>query len=80
MKLEEYGLYRDTFTYTELRVLEFLSLGKTNKQIASLLNVSVKTIETHVSNLLLKCSFPNRTTLAAHETRYLKSIGATPDA
>ncbi len=52
------------FTPTELNVLGLLSKGKKNKQIAEQLNVSQRTIESHVSNMLNKTGLNNRTELA----------------
>ena len=52
------------FTPTELNVLGLLSKGRKNKQIAEQLNVSQRTIESHVSNMLNKTGLNNRTELA----------------
>ena len=52
------------FTPTELNVLSLLSKGRKNKQIAQQLNVSQRTIESHVSNMLNKTGLNNRTELA----------------
>jgi len=51
-------------TPTELRVVQFVSQGLANREIADKLNVSQRTIESHVSNMLNKTSLHNRTELA----------------
>lgn len=38
----------------ERQVFEFLVQGKSNKQIASLMNISIRTVETHRARLMLK--------------------------
>ncbi|HEY9808572.1 MAG TPA: response regulator transcription factor [Halomicronema sp.] len=51
-------------TPTELKVVQLLAQGKANRQIAEIMNVSQRTIESHVSNMLGKTSLNNRTELA----------------
>ncbi|MBE9079429.1 response regulator transcription factor [Romeria aff. gracilis LEGE 07310] len=51
-------------TPTELKVVQFVSRGMANKQIADELRVSQRTIESHVSNMLGKTGLHNRTELA----------------
>ncbi len=51
-------------TPTELRVVQLVAKGMANREIASQLNVSQRTIESHVSNMLNKTSLNNRTELA----------------
>ncbi len=51
-------------TPTELRVVQFVARGMANKEIAQELNVSQRTIESHVSNMLGKTGLHNRTELA----------------
>ena len=41
-------------TKREGQVLKLITAGKTNLEIADFLNVSVKTIETHKHNILIK--------------------------
>lgn len=45
----------------ELQVLELLAEGRSNKEIASRLNVSPNTVKTHVANLFEKLSAKRRT-------------------
>ncbi len=51
-------------TPTELKVVQFVARGLANKQIAEYMNVSQRTIESHVSNMLQKTALHNRTELA----------------
>ena len=49
----------DLLTDREKEVLQLLAEGKTNKEVASLLNVSVYTIETHRNNMMQKLGLHN---------------------
>ena len=51
-------------TPTELKVVQLVAQGMANREIAEKLNVSQRTIESHVSNMLNKTNFHNRTELA----------------
>ncbi len=51
-------------TPTELKVVQLVARGLANKDIADLMNVSQRTIESHVSNMLGKTGLHNRTELA----------------
>ena len=51
-------------TPTEIKVVQLVAKGMANKLIAEKLNVSQRTIESHVSNMLNKTSLKNRTELA----------------
>ena len=51
-------------TPTELKVVQLVARGMANREIAEQLNVSQRTIESHVSNMLNKTSLNNRTELA----------------
>ena len=51
-------------TPTELKVVNLVAQGMANREIAKKLNVSQRTIESHVSNMLNKTSLHNRTELA----------------
>ncbi len=51
-------------TPTELKVVQLVAQGMANRDIAERLNVSQRTIESHVSNMLNKTSLKNRTELA----------------
>src|SRR6476661_4077609 len=51
-------------TPTELKVVQFVARGLANREIAEQMNVSQRTIESHVSNMLGKTGLHNRTELA----------------
>jgi DNA-binding NarL/FixJ family response regulator len=51
-------------TPTETKVVQLVAKGMANREIAHQLNVSQRTIESHVSNMLNKTSLNNRTELA----------------
>jgi len=51
------------FTPAELRVLEQLRRGHSNKGIAGVLVLSPRTVESHVSQMLAKTGCTNRTQL-----------------
>ncbi|MBC6472283.1 MAG: response regulator transcription factor [Hormoscilla sp. GM102CHS1] len=53
-----------TLTPTELKVVKFVSQGMANREIAEEMNVSQRTVESHVSNMLAKTGLHNRTELA----------------
>jgi NarL family two-component system response regulator LiaR len=57
------------FTVREKEVLLLIADGKANKEIADELHISIKTVKTHVSNLLMKCELEDRTQLAIHAHR-----------
>jgi DNA-binding NarL/FixJ family response regulator len=58
-------------TPTELKVVQLVARGLANREIAQQMNVSQRTVESHVSNMLGKTGLSNRTELArwAIETR-----------
>jgi len=51
-------------TPTELKVVQLVAQGLSNRDIADVMNVSQRTIESHVSNMLGKTELHNRTELA----------------
>lgn len=51
-------------TPTELKVVQLVARGMANREIAEQMNVSQRTIESHVSNMLGKTGLHNRTELA----------------
>ena len=52
------------FTDAEIRVLRELTTGASNQEIAERLFVSTNTVRTHVTHMLEKTGFENRTELA----------------
>ncbi|TNE44269.1 MAG: response regulator transcription factor [Deltaproteobacteria bacterium] len=64
---------RDLLTNRELDVLRLVAQGQKNKEIATHLNISPKTVKTHVSNILYKLSLKDRVQLAVwtHENNLM---------
>jgi two-component system, NarL family, response regulator LiaR len=54
-------LLHDDLTERELEILLLLAKGKTNQEIADELFIALKTVKTHVSNLLSKLEVQDRT-------------------
>jgi DNA-binding CsgD family transcriptional regulator len=55
-----------SLTPTETRVAELVASGRTNKEVAAELFLSVKTVEANLSRVYAKLSVRSRTELAAH--------------
>ncbi len=53
----------DELTEREREILEFIAQGKTNAEIAAILNLSPKTISNYISNVLLKVHATDRAKL-----------------
>jgi DNA-binding NarL/FixJ family response regulator len=60
---------RSRLTPREREVLQLLAEGKSNKEIAGFLNISVKTAETHRANIMLKMNFHSITELVRYAVR-----------
>jgi DNA-binding NarL/FixJ family response regulator len=56
----------DSLTHREREVLKLVAEGKSNKYIAEFLNLSVKTVEKHRSNLMSKLDVHNASGLTAY--------------
>ena len=52
--------YPDGLTQREVEVLRLISIGKTDREIAEELVISVRTVGNHVSNILNKTTSANR--------------------
>jgi DNA-binding NarL/FixJ family response regulator len=64
---DEYELIRDEdLTEAEWRVAEAVARGLSNKEIAAELNLSLRTVEGHISRILDKKNLSNRVELALH--------------
>ena len=59
----------ETLTERETEVLQLLARGKANKQIATSLYVTEKTVKAHVSSILAKLSVQSRTQAALYAVR-----------
>ncbi len=83
--LEEFSTFpEDTPPVTELtpREIEILTLinrGMGNKEIANTLNISIKTVKTHVSNILNKLHLMDRTQAAVYAARHGLLPSPSPD-
>jgi DNA-binding NarL/FixJ family response regulator len=60
---------RSRLTPREREILQLLAEGKSNKEIADLLGISVKTAETHRANIMLKQDFHSITELVRYAVR-----------
>jgi DNA-binding NarL/FixJ family response regulator len=59
-----------TLSDQEIRILSLISQGKTNKEIASSIFLSEKTVRNYVSSILSKLSLKTRSEAAAYAVRY----------
>src|SRR6202165_1140698 len=60
---------RDRLTSREREIVQLLAEGKSSKEIASSLNVSVKTVETHRANIMRKLDMHNVSELVRYAVR-----------
>ncbi len=60
---------RPALTAREREVVQLLAEGKSTKEVASLLNLSVKTAETHRSNIMSKLNFHSVSELVLYAVR-----------
>lgn len=70
-ELEERGL-TDTYgllTDREKEVLQLLAEGRSNKEVAALLNVGLSTVETHRANLMQKLNLHNTAEIVLYAVR-----------
>jgi DNA-binding NarL/FixJ family response regulator len=56
-------------TAREREVIQLLAEGKTNKEVAAMLDVSVKTVETHRANIMHKLALPSFSELVRYAIR-----------
>jgi DNA-binding NarL/FixJ family response regulator len=56
----------EELTEAEWRVAALVADGMSNKEIAEALNLSIRTVENHVSRILAKKNFSNRVEIARH--------------
>lgn len=71
----DHGGHRHGLTRRELQVLRLVSAGMTNKEIASELSVSRRTVDRHVSNLFGKLGVGSRAAATAYAHRH-RLVGA----
>ena len=60
---------RGRLTPREREIVQLLAEGKSNKEVADLLGISVKTAETHRANIMLKLNFHSVTELVRYAMR-----------
>jgi DNA-binding NarL/FixJ family response regulator len=60
---------RTFLTPRQRETIQLLAEGKTNKEVATILNVSVKTVETHRANIMLKLDLHSVTDLVHYAIR-----------
>ena len=60
---------KDTLTRRERQVIQLLAEGKSTKEVASLLTLSVKTAETHLSNIMCKLGLHSVSELVLYAVR-----------
>jgi len=75
-KPKEEDLLRDKFELTprESEVLTWISRGKTNQEIAIILDFSPRTVNKHLEQIFRKLGVENRTTAAAVSLKYLNKF------
>jgi DNA-binding CsgD family transcriptional regulator len=62
--------YPDGLSQREIEVLRLMALGKSNRDIADDLVISLRTVEHHVTSILNKTGAANRTEAAAYAARH----------
>jgi DNA-binding CsgD family transcriptional regulator/tetratricopeptide (TPR) repeat protein len=62
--------FPDELTAREVEVLRLVAIGRSNRDIAIVLSISLNTVATHVRNILTKTGSANRTEAAAYATRH----------
>jgi two-component system response regulator NreC len=60
----------ETLTHREYEVLRLISQGNSNRQIASLLTISVRTVESHRANLMEKLNLTCRSELVRYAAQH----------
>jgi class 3 adenylate cyclase/DNA-binding NarL/FixJ family response regulator len=63
-------VYPDDLSQREQEVLHLLAAGKSNREIAEALYISLNTVASHVRNILTKTGTTNRTEAAAYAVRH----------
>lgn len=61
-------------TRRETEVLEWMIEGKQNREIAMILGLSLRTVQKHVENMLVRLHIENRHALTIHAMRWLDAI------
>ena len=54
----------------EVNIVRHIQAGKTNKEIAAILNIEISTIKTHVNNIYTKLQIGNRKELLKYQEMF----------
>ncbi len=76
--MADMALY-DDLTSREREVLDLIAQGKSNQQIADELFITLKTVKTHVSNILAKLEVDDRTKAALYAVKHGKVSSQSND-
>ena len=68
----------DALTRREREVLDHITRGRSNREIARVLNVAEKTVKTHVSSVLAKLGVQDRTQAALYAVRHAGDADQSP--
>lgn len=60
----------EPLTFREIEILRFIVQGNTNREIASTLNISIRTVESHRSNLMEKLNLHSRVDLVRYASKF----------
>lgn len=60
----------EPLTLREIEILRFIVQGHTNREIASTLNISIRTVESHRSNLMEKLNLHSRVDLVRYASKF----------
>ncbi|MCT8140406.1 response regulator transcription factor [Anaerobacillus sp. CMMVII] len=63
----------ESLTRREREVLTLLGEGKSNKEISEELHIGIKTVKTHVSNILSKLELSDRTHVAIYVNKHIRN-------
>ena len=63
-------VYDEALTDAEIRIAEAVARGLSNKEIAVEFEISVRTVENHISHILAKKNFSNRVEIARYVLEY----------
>jgi DNA-binding CsgD family transcriptional regulator len=66
MRQHDHDAGAGVLTARELQVIELVAKGKTNRAIALELSISERTVDRHVSNILVKLDLPSRSAATAY--------------
>lgn len=72
-------MHSNSLTARELQVLQLISAGYSNSQIAKILNITLHTVKAHVQAIFYKLQVKNRVQAAVIASKYLISHGENPE-